>query len=90
MKVLCITLKDFTNGQAIGESADYMRVGDKFTVITTCIGYGKNDIKVACYDLLELTRTGKVFDQRNFAPLSDLDETELVTEEFKEKHYVPA
>lgn len=31
----------------------------------------------------------RIFSKKYFAPLSDLDETELVTEEFEEKYCVP-
>jgi len=80
MRVICVTLEDFTNGQAIGEIAGLMNVGDDFKVIAQCVGYGKNDIEVACYEFAEFRNTNMVFDQRNFAILPDT-EPETVTEE---------
>lgn len=42
------------------------------------------------YYFLEGFPNNECFHHSLFAKPSDLDETELVTEEFKEKHYVPA
>ncbi|HEX6427967.1 MAG TPA: hypothetical protein VF008_09790 [Niastella sp.] len=42
-------------------------------------------------DLYEFMEYGEAnwYSQKYFAPLSDIDETELVTEEFNEKYCVP-
>lgn len=86
MKVICTTIKDFTNGQAIMRGL--VEVGSTYTVIDECIGFGKDNTPVACYTLEEFS-VEYAFDKRNFAPLTGLDETELVTEEFNEKYCVP-
>lgn len=55
-------------------------IGDIVTVIGEGIFCGVVD----CYKLLEYTCPSPIyewgFDKRNFAPLSDIDETELVNE----------
>lgn len=86
MKVLCTSTKDFTNGQAM--RLGLCEVGSTYTVIDECIGWGRDNTPVDCYELEEFA-DDLAFDKRNFAPLSNLDETELVTEEFNEKYCVP-
>lgn len=87
MKVICTSIKDFTNGQAL--RLGLCEVGNIYTVIDECIGWGKDMTPVDCYELAEFD-DDLVFDKRNFSPLSDIDETTLVTEEFEEKYLIPA
>jgi hypothetical protein len=46
-----------------------------------------------CFEFVEYPRLPghafRIFSKKYFAPLSGLDETELVTEEFEEKYCVP-
>jgi hypothetical protein len=86
MKVICTTIKDFTNGQAI--RLGLCEVGSIYTVTDECIGWGKDNTPVDCYEFEEFGDE-HVFDKRNFAPLTGADETELVTEAFEEKYCVP-
>jgi hypothetical protein len=87
MKVVCTSIQDFTNGQAL--KIGLCEVGNTYTVVDECIGWGKDNTPVDCYVLEEFSDE-YVFDKRNFSPLdSDIDETELVTEEFEEKYCVP-
>jgi hypothetical protein len=76
MRVMCVTLKDFTNGRGIQDIADYMAVGDEFNLICKCVGYGVNDEKFNCYELEGINDV--VFDIRNFAimPEADADQIE--------------
>lgn len=83
-KVICTTLIDFSGGYA--QRSGLVNVGDIFTVIGECIGYGKFDHQVDCYKFEEFSHTLYVFDKRNFSPLSDIDEQELVNT--KEEQYV--
>ena len=78
MKVLCTSDKDFTNGQAYNFCL--IEVGSIYTVIDQCVGFGKNGIQLPCYMLLEFYELMVCFDIRNFSPISDMDETELVNE----------
>lgn len=79
-KVVCINSKNYLNPLFDGPRPEE---GDILTVLLEETFYG-----ILYYQLAE-------FPQKNwyaawrFAPLSDLDETELVTEEFNEKYCVP-
>lgn len=82
MKAVCVNNKPIeglknTDLHLIEEGKNYEVVGERPT-----FQGGIN------YVLKWINNTG--YSSRRFVPLSDLDETELVTEEFKEKHYVPA
>lgn len=87
MRVICTTIQDFTNGQAL--RLGLCEVGKTYTVIDECIGWGKDNTSVDCFVFDEFD-DDLCFDKRNFAPLDGPDETELVTEEFKEKYCVQA
>lgn len=78
---MCISDKDLSGGLSAYPDDLYLSVGEIYTVLYTCIGYGINDAEVPCYKLEEYKNSGKVFDQRNFQPLSDIDETEMIREE---------
>lgn len=85
MKVICINHDLFEDDLPYGP--DDPQVGEVCTVIDICIGYDEKGKGFPSYELEGYSPW--VYDQRNFAPLSDLDETELVTEEFEEKYFVP-
>lgn len=88
MKVMCISHQNYNPGLS-DPNLPKPEIGEVCTVIGEHMAY---DI-VACYELEEyqhwcsLIRIG--YDKRNFAPLTGVDETELVTEEFEEKYCVP-
>lgn len=79
MKVICISNKDLSGGLS-PFSFTYVEVGNEYTVLEPCIGYGINNAEVACFDLKELTHTDRVFDQRNFAILPDKSADEMSQE----------
>lgn len=66
---MCVSLEDFTKGQAIGYIGNLMDIGDEFTVRAECIGYGKNDCEIPCYELAGFVNVA--FDQRNFSVLPE-------------------
>lgn len=86
MTVMCITHQDF-NGFGCPR-IPVPEIGEVVTVINE-----RNVLGVDCYELAEYQSKDWIvkwfYDKRNFAPLSDLDETELVTEEFEEKYCIP-
>lgn len=88
MKAICITDKCFSNAPSANIPSP--QVGEEVTVIEEKVF--RNGID--CYLLQEYTCPNPAYewgyDKRNFAPLTGLDETELVTEEFNEKYCVPA
>jgi hypothetical protein len=87
MKVICITEKNFHTG---GISESNIKVGDIHEVIKETYGIDISGARIPCYKFAAYAGTTFVHDKRNFAPLdSDLDETELVNEEFEEKYCVP-
>jgi len=63
------------------------QIGDICEVVGECPGYNNGDVETPCYELAGYDEW--VYDQRDFAPLSDLDETTLVNEEWEEKYCVP-
>lgn len=87
MKVICISETNY-HGYDHPEVPN-PKVGDEVTVTGETVFRG-----VDCYLLAEyvcpIPFADWLYDKRNFAPLDGLDETELVTEEFKEKYLVPA
>lgn len=87
MRVVCIshTCYDWSDTPF---GPDDPQIGDECEVICECIGYSTNGTEGPCYELEGYDEW--VYDVRNFSPLSDLDETALVTEEFEEKYYQPA
>lgn len=73
---MCINHIDF-EGDSMPYSETDPKIGESYDVISITVGFGKNcDNPVPCYDLAGFTRY--VYDQRNFAVISDLDETNLV------------
>lgn len=78
MNVICV--KPFN----APESKDKPKpeVGDKDIVVGERKEYGKIYYRLQRFE-------GVVYKAEHFAPLSGLDETELVTEEFEEKYCVP-
>lgn len=79
-KVVCINSKNYLNPLFDGPRP---QEGDIVTVLSEETFCG-----LLYYQLAEFPQESRYAAWR-FAPLSDLDETELVTEEFKEKHYEP-
>jgi hypothetical protein len=78
MKVICI------NDSEWGQAHKSPAVGEELTVSEDYIDFEGDPV----YEFVEYGDMA-TFEQKYFAPLSDLDETELVTEEFEEKYYVP-
>lgn len=85
MRVVCVNHDRFGNDIPYGPTDP--KIGDECTVIAECIGFDESGIANLAYELEGYDPY--VYDQRNFAIVSDLDETELVTEEFNEKYCVP-
>jgi len=88
MQVICTTLQDFNGLRS--PTVPVPEIGEPVTVINERVVLG-----VDCYELAEYQAPSKIYkwfyDKRNISPLgADLDETELVTEEFEEKYCVPA
>lgn len=77
MKVICITRENFEG--EIGEGAPEPEVGEILTVtksgLCPCPEIGKF---IPCYKFKEYQTFW--YDQRNFAPLTGIDETELFKE----------
>jgi hypothetical protein len=86
MKVVCVN-HDLFDVYDIPYGPNDPQIGDICTVVNECFGENDGGVVTPCYELAGYD--GWVYDQRDFAPLSDLDETELVTEEFEEKYCVP-
>lgn len=85
MKVVCINHLCYDNCFPFEPSDP--QIGDECNVIGRCIGYDQKGKGAPCY---KLEGYGEyVYDQRNFAPLTGMDETTLVNEEFEEKYCVP-
>lgn len=89
MKVICTSHENFAK-RPIDPHVPRPAIGEEVTVIGDRIFCGNID----CYLLAEYTSPSPIYvwgyDKRNFSPLgTDLDETELVTEEFEEKYCVP-
>jgi hypothetical protein len=88
MKVVCMTHKNFTQ-YPFTPGVPRPAIGEQVTVIGN-----KKYLGIDCYILDEYKSPfypmyNYLYDQRNFAPLSNLDETTLVTQEFEEKYFVP-
>ncbi len=73
---MCVTHKDFTNGFSLKSGCPIPAIGEICEVVDCKIGYGVNDFEVECYKLNGYPIN--CFDQRNFAIISNIDETELV------------
>jgi hypothetical protein len=85
MRVICIHV-DSTNDHGI-PNLPHPALGEPVTVI---------DERVRCgalyYQFQEYAHYGDkdvLYNSKNYVQVSDLDETELVTEEFEEKYCVP-
>lgn len=89
MKVLCISHENFSPHLPEIKHIPCPEIGETVTVIAERTFSDGRD----CYLLAEYKSPdpSKIwgYDKRNFSPLTDLDETELVTEEFEEKYCVP-
>lgn len=81
-KVICINSKNFGNPDFKGPAP---KEGDTLTV--SWEGHCKIH-NIYSYEFAEYDSRYR-YSAWRFAPLSDLDETELVTEEFEEKYCVP-
>jgi hypothetical protein len=79
-KVVCINSKNYRNPLFDGPVP---QEGDILTVSWEGIEFGE-----AYYQFAEYSQE-YMYTAWRFAPLSDLDETELVTEEFEEKYCIP-
>jgi hypothetical protein len=86
MKVRCINHNVFDEGD-IPYGPNDPQVGESCEVVSECVGTNDIGIETPCFELVGYPEW--VYDQRNFAQVSNLDETELVTEEFEEKYCVP-
>jgi len=86
MKVICIKVNR-TNDQDITD-IPHPELGETVTVIDTDDKYGEHFYQLHEYPCYKGQRLW--YNSTSFAPLSNLDETELVTEEFKEKYCQPA
>ena len=85
MQVICVNHQLFDPEERPFGPND-PRIGDTCEVVNSFIAYTYTG-SVPCYDLAGYDRA--VYNQKNFAEVSDLDETDLVTEEFEEKYCVP-
>lgn len=88
MKVICVNHERFGR-DTIPYGPDDPQIGDECTVLNTCVGYDNDGSEAPCYELDGYGDDEYVYDQRNFAPLTSLDETTLVNEEFEEKYCQP-
>jgi hypothetical protein len=71
---------DWSKGHGyFGHLKEYMSVGDTFTVLRETIGVYRDGTEIPSYKFVEIGGP-ECFDKRNFSPLSDIDETELVNE----------
>lgn len=77
-KVICIN-HDMFDLDATPFGPTDPQIGDECEVTAICSGWTFDNIEVPCFRLKGYK--GFVYDQRNFAPLSDIDETELVNTE---------
>lgn len=85
MKVVCVNHDCYDADKPYGPGDP--QIGDECFVVAECIGVDDEGNEAPCY---ELEGYGPdVYDQRNFAPLTGLDETTLVNEEWEEKYCVP-
>ncbi len=86
MQAICISHQGF-NGLG-SATVPVPEVGEIVTVINE-----RNVSGVDCYELAEYQSPSKImkwfYDKRNFSPLTGLDETTLVNEEWEEKYCVP-
>lgn len=89
MKVMCID-----NKCAFYGVHPYLKYGQTYEATGECLNADNQE----CYVIPELPISetdlgvenyGPVYRKSRFIPLSDLDETELVSEEFNEKYCVP-
>lgn len=87
MKVRCINHDLFDEGDIPYGPAD-PQIGDECEVVKECTGYNDMGHESPCFELEGYNDW--VYDQRNYAIITGIDETELVTEEFEEKYIVPA
>lgn len=83
-KVVCIDDKHWHNDSKCPDFGEVVTIETSFTCPTD------GDLVYTFIEYPPIT-TGRIrcFSQKYFAPLSDIDETELVTEEFNEKYCVP-
>lgn len=80
-KVVCIDTRDYGNDQWDGPEP---KEGDILTVFWEGMLYG-----IYSYQFVECGKE-YAYSAWRFAPITDIDEAELVTEEFEEKYCVPA
>lgn len=82
MRVRCINHIDY-EGDAHPYGPNDPKIGDECEVKGECIGWGTCGSECPCFILKGYSPY--VYDQRNFAIISDLDETTLVNEEWEQK-----
>jgi hypothetical protein len=85
MKVQCIHV-DNTNDRGV-PNLPHPALGETVTVIDERVRYGKLFYQFQEY--AEYNSCDVLYNSKNYIEISDLDETELVTEEFEEKYCVP-
>lgn len=83
MRVMCIS--NSPHQDSIDYSGKDVEVGEIYNVVKECWGFGKSGRAYPCYELAEF-EPRYVWAKWIFAPLSEIDETELVNH--KEKEYV--
>ncbi len=81
MKVMCISSTDGGYPPSENDPA----IGDICTVISECVGYDAMGNPEECYILAGYGSENDCYYQRDFAPLSNIDERELVNE-LKQTH----
>ena len=86
MRVLCVNHEDF-EGDCFPWSESDPQIGSEYEVVRATLGYDKKGKPFHSYKIKGFDEW--LYDQRNFARIAHLDETELVTEEFEEKYCVP-
>lgn len=86
MKVICIKVSK-TNDCGI-ENLPHPELGETVTVIDNDTKYGDSFYQLSEYSHYKGAAVWYLTE--NFIPVSDIDETELVSEEFKEKYLAPA
>ena len=75
-KVICIN--DTDDGDCFEPQPFDPQVGDTLTVLSIITGYGISGKSYKCYLFEEIPNTDYCYDVKDFAPLSDIDETEFV------------
>jgi hypothetical protein len=84
MKVICIN-HDLHDPEERPYGAEDPKIGDTCEVKRAFDVYTVRGV-FPCYDLVGYDRS--VYNQKNFAEVTDFDETTLVADEFEEKYHI--